>query len=286
MAKTLMESMASSARLIPARYTPETQHYFAAVHESIHAHKDELERCRFADMRSGKLDGSLTTRAMVEWQKLGLVPPAANDGDGWRLFSAFDVARIKTFAVARARGLSLSTLQVVKTALDTMLDRSLSLTLWEFAFFYMNRRYESAYVKGADMDKAGDLFLAVNGDNKCAIARAPDIPALIAEDNAPTADSPSTYSHMILNLSRILEHCDFIMKIDMNPASFMKSLGRRALEHFNDPAVEKLTIDKRSAKIEIEASAGADPKYGERIEKFQDGRKVHTRIKSTETLDE
>ena len=274
-----------AAGLIPTRYTTDTDSIFRAVHASIVNHREELERCRIPDMRSGKLDGTMTSRVMVEWARKGLVPPPANNGEGWRLFSAFDVAMIKTLVVAKKRGLSLDTLKTIKTALGTTIDRTLDLTLWEFAFFYVNRRFSIARVEDVNMKQAGDIYLVINGANRIVLARADDLPALVKNDTAETIDSPSTYSHIELNLSRIISTCDFAVKINMNPEAFQKNLRRQTLARLNDPTVEKMTIDKTSGRVEIETTTGDNPAFGERIEKFRDGKKAHSIVRTKEPLD-
>lgn len=204
-------------------YSPDTNHYFDAVLESIRNHENETEWLRDIHIRFEGLNTSasdkhnkISARVLTYWAKKGLAPR----GGRHRQFSCFDIAMTQVLVVLRRRGIALKTLETIKKALDSKMHDQPKLTFWEFAVNYVGSSMNVSYM--------GDLYLVINGDNKCAFARAEDLPALVIGDMGATPDSPSTYSHLVLNLNRILRNCNFIEKIGRNAGLFIKNLQRGA----------------------------------------------------------
>jgi DNA-binding transcriptional MerR regulator len=145
----------------------------------------------------------ISARVLSYWAKRGLAPEISV---GWRAFSAIDIAQIQILVVLARRGWSLNTLIKIKNALRKGTGDGMSYL--EFAVCYVNG------------PKRDDLYLVINGDNKCAFALADDLPRLIKNDTDPTLDSPSTYSHTILNLNRIITDCNLVSKISRGAEHF------------------------------------------------------------------
>jgi hypothetical protein len=204
-------------------YSPDTNRYFAAVVDCIRENPSEAAWFRDTDRRFGALNESasdkhnaISARTLTYWAKRGLVPR----GGGHRHFSFFDIAMTQILVVLRRRGIALKNLATIKKALDGIMLPDPQMTFWEFAVNYVG---SSLNVR---QHKMGDLYLVINGDNKCAFARAEDLPALVVGDTNATPDSPSTYSHLVLNLNRILHNCNFIEKIGHSAEYFIKNQQR------------------------------------------------------------
>ena len=213
-------------------FSPDTRRHFSAVLDYARHNTTEADWFRTTYGQFKELTDSAnnkhneaSTRVLSYWAKSGLVP----HGKGHRQFSLFEIAMTQILVVLRKRGLALGALETVKSAMDGVMHQDprtgAQITFLEFAVTYVGISLNTK------SDGMGDLYLVINGDNQCSFARAEDLSSLVANDAMPTQDSPSTFSHTVLNLSRVLRYCNFIEKIGRYRDAFISDPQRGAQRH-------------------------------------------------------
>lgn len=174
-------------------------------------------------------------------------------------------------AVLKKRGLSITALRELKTALHTTMYQDVSVL--DFLILLCQRQH----LDDAPMENAP--YLVIDGENRISVASARDLAAMA------TMPEIATYSQLVLNMRFVLQDCDFIYKINASaPAEFLE-LPTIIADRFYNPAVKELRINKNKQQIETLSDGGPDPEYGERVIKYRHGDITSDLVKAKEGLD-
>ena len=206
-------------------------------------------------------------RILNQWADRGLLN--ARPGQVW---SALDIAMATVLTVLKKRGLSMNALRQIRDGLNLPMYEELSVL--GFAVLLCRQEYHS----GHQMHNAP--YLVIDGENRITLCRAADIGLICTAPEIPT------YSHIILNMGRALQECDFIHKIALSYEADFSELPAQILARLLDSNTKRFSIDREHGRIKTVSNGGTDPQYGERVIKYAGGRVVSDTVTTMEALNE
>lgn len=206
-------------------------------------------------------------RILNQWVDKGLL--SARPGQVW---SALDIAMATVLTVLKKRGLSMNALRQIRDGLNLPMYQDVSVL--GFAVLVCRQEYH----RGQPSYNAP--YLVIDGENRITLCRAADMASVLTDPEIPT------YSHIVLNMGRILHECDFIYKIRLSQIGEFVELPQRLVDRFFNPTSKQICVDMAHNRIKTEANFCDDPQFGERVIKYANGRAVSETVTMTETLSE
>ena len=204
----------------------------------------------------------LTTRVLNDWREQGLIT-APTGGQ----YNTLDVARACMGFVLKHRGFSLVVIKSVLKAMDAPMYHDISML-----------QFVVLACRGGKLPTAEMPLLVIDGDNRIGVCLARDLPAIVGDDDA------RTYSHTVLNMGRILNDEMVPKKVIHFGVEDFLELPRKIARRLCQSGVKKVNIEPLKNRIYTETNGGADPLFGERVIKYQNGRIVSEVVKETEVL--
>ena len=186
-------------------------------------------------------------------------------------WSALDVAMATILTVLKKRGLSMAALRQIRAALNLPMYEELSVL--GFAVLLCRQEHR----RGQPSDKAP--YLVIDGENRITLCRAADIGLICTTPEIPT------YSHIVLNLERVLQECDFIHKIKLSHEAEFSELPAQILTRLFDDRTRSVNIDCANKRIKTISNGGDAPEFGERTIKYANGHIVADVVTTMERLD-
>lgn len=206
-------------------------------------------------------------RKLQHWANAGLLN--VQPGQPW---SALDVATATILTVLKKRGLSMDALRKIQAGLNLPMYQDMSV----LGFAVLLCRQE--YYRGQPSYNAP--YLVIDGENRITLCRAADIGPICTAPEIPT------YSHIVLNIGRVLQECDFIHKIALSSEAEFSELPAQILARLLDSNTKRFSIDREHGRIKTVSNGGTDPQYGERLIKYAAGRVVSDTVTTVEPLNE
>ncbi len=202
-----------------------------------------------------------------QWADKGLL--SARPGQVW---SALDIAMATVLTVLKKRGLSINALRQIRDGLNLPMYQDVSVL--GFAVLVCRQEYH----RGQPSYNAP--YLVIDGENRITLCRAADMTLLLPDPEIPT------YSHLVLNIGRILQECSFIHKIQLSHMAEFSELPAQIATRILDGTLKRVSVDRGRRRITTVSNGGADPQFGERVIKYANGRAVSETVTMTETLSE
>ncbi len=206
-------------------------------------------------------------RILNQWADRGLLN--ARPGQVW---SALDIAMATVLTVLKKRGLSINALRQIRDGLNLPMYQDVSVL--GFAVLVCRQEYH----RGQPSYNAP--YLVIDGENRITLCRAADMTLLLPDPEIPT------YSHLVLNIGRILQECSFIHKIQLSHMAEFSELPAQIATRILDGTLKRVSVDRGRRRITTVSNGGADPQFGERVIKYANGRAVSETVTMTETLSE
>lgn len=206
-------------------------------------------------------------RILNQWADRGLLN--ARPGQVW---SALDIAMATVLTVLKKRGLSMNALRQIRDGLNLPMYQDVSVL--GFAVLVCRQEYH----RGQPSYNAP--YLVIDGENRITLCRAADMTLLLPDPEIPT------YSHLVLNMGRILQECSFIHKIQLSHMAEFSELPAQIATRILDGTLKRVSVDRGRRRITTVSNGGADPQFGERVIKYANGRAVSETVTMTETLSE
>lgn len=206
-------------------------------------------------------------RILNQWAEKGLLN--ARPGQSW---SVMDVAMATVLTVLKKRGLSMNALRQIWDGLNLPMYQDISVL--GFAVLLCRQEYH----RGQPSYNAP--YLVIDGENRITLCRAADIGPICTAPEIPT------YSHIVLNIGRVLQECDFIHKIALSSEAEFSELPAQILARLLDSNTKRFSIDREHGRIKTVSNGGTAPQYGERLIKYAAGRVVSDTVTTVEPLNE
>lgn len=242
----------------------------AETHEQFDAFDDSIMTDTMRELSEPKEMVNLcaseqVARTLQQWQDKGLLDLKA--GQHW---SMLDIALATVLTVLKKRGLSIKALQQVRDGLNLPMYRDVSVL--GFAVLLCRQEYHR------DEPSYNAPYLVIDGENCITLCRAADVSIILTQPEIPT------YSHIVLNMGRVLQECDFIHKIELSHFSELLEYPGRIFDALFNARTKRVSIDIEHDRIKTVSNDGADPEYGERVIKYADGRVVSDTVTTTERI--
>lgn len=205
-------------------------------------------------------------RKLRRWVNAGLLN--THPGQAW---SAMDVAMATVLTVLKKRGLSMDALRKIHASLNLPMYQDMSVL--GFAVLLCQKEYSN----GRPTHNAP--YLLIDGENRITLCRAADMPLLLSEPEIPT------YSHIVLNMGRVLHECRFIYKTQLLHEAEFSNLPAQIFDRLFDSATKRVTIDVQHGRLETVSHTGPNPEYGRRHITYADGHVVCEELIKTERID-
>ncbi|GEM_PF-3853552 len=206
-------------------------------------------------------------RKLQHWANAGLLN--VQPGQPW---SALDVAMATLLTVLKKRGLPMGALRQIRDGLNLPMYEELSVL--GFAVLLCRQEYHN------DRPLHNAPYLVIDGENRITLCRPADVPLVLTGPETPT------YSHIILNMGRVLYDCSFIHKIKLMHETEFSELPAQIALRLLDSNTQRFSIDRKHGRIKTVSNGGTDPKYGERLIKYAAGRVVSDTVTTVEPLNE
>lgn len=244
----------------------------AETHEQFDAFADGIMADAMRELSAPRQEVNLCASEQVaqilqRWQDTDVV-----DLKPGQLWSALDVAMATVLTVLKKRGMSIKALRQIRDGLNLPMYRDVLV----LAFAVLLCRQE--YHRGDPSYNAP--YLVIDGENRMTLCRAADVPGVLTEPEIPT------YSHIVLNMGRVLQECDFIYKITQSHFNELLELPAQIFERMFNSATKCVTVDSKLALIKTEIADGPDPEFGKRVICYANGRVVSDTVTTTERINE
>lgn len=205
-------------------------------------------------------------RKLQHWANTGLLN--TRTGQPW---SALDVAMATVLAVLKKRGLSMGALRQIRDGLNLPMYEELSVL--GFAVLLCRQEYHN------DRPLHNVPYLVIDGENRITLCRAADVPLVLIRPET------LTYSHIVLNMGRVLHDCSFIHKVQLMHEAEFSELSVKILMRLFDEKTKSINIDCANNCIKTISDGGDAPEFGERTIKYANGRAVADVVTTRERLD-
>jgi len=179
--------------------------------------------------------------------------------------STMDVAMARVLTVLKKRGLSMAALRWVRDGLNLPMYEDMSVL-------------GMAVLLCRDFAPDNTPYLVIDGENRITLCRAVDVGLIL---NDPEI---ATYSHLVLNMRRVLHECNFILKIRLSRMAEFIDLPAQIADRLFSGATKRFSVDMEHRRLKTVSNGGTDPEYGERTIKYANGRVVSNTVTAVEVL--
>lgn len=247
------------------KISPETYKFFDSFAETIK--NIDVLTINKRDKLITKYAGDQCQQVLKLWVGKKLI-----DTETGYEMSAHDVALFQILTVLKKRGFSLPALRQIKDTLGEPMYTDCSVL--DFAVLLCGK----LFLEQPNIQKMPVLI--IDGKNRITLATNGDLATIIGDPEI------KTFSHTVLNLMTIFNECDVVLKINSSVLGEFVDLSPQIAAKLYDPIVKTIKVNKLGHRLYTESNGGADPQFGERVIKYQDGRVVSDVVKATEVLDD